>query len=165
MGIDHPIFLSIDRLDTKFGVRSYFNAHKQLRDSLTKRIRSINPDFIITFGPDGDSHHAEHIVVGSAVTEILLQQSWVDKYPLYYIAYTDSSSGLEELGYMDPKYINVEISYSPEEELIGLEANKCFVSQQTVTEMEEDHASKLRDTVNKSFFRRFTVKSGKQKSF
>ena len=64
MGIEHPIFLSIDRLDTKNGVRSYFNAHKQLRDSLTKRIRSINLDFIITFGPDGDSHHAEHIVVG-----------------------------------------------------------------------------------------------------
>jgi len=165
MGIEHPIFLSIDRLDTKNGVRNYFNAQKQLRDSLIKRIPSINPDFIITFGPDGDSHHAEHIVVGSAVTEILLQKGWVDKYPLYYIAYTNSSSGLEELGFMDPKYINVEISYSQEEELIGLEANKCFVSQQTVAEMEEDRASKLRDTVNKTLFRKFAVKSGKQTSF
>jgi N-acetylglucosamine malate deacetylase 2 len=165
MGIEHPIFLSIDRLDTKNGVRSYFNAHKQLRDSLIKRISSINPDFIITFGPDGDSHHAEHIVVGSAVTEILLLQGWVDKYPLYYIAYTDSSSGLEELGYMDSKYINVEVSYSQEEELIGLEANKCFVSQQTVAEMEDDRASKLRDTVNKALFRKFAVKLGKQASF
>ena len=116
MGIERPIFLSIDRLDTKNGVRTYFNAHKQLRDSLTKRIHSINPDFIITFGPDGDSHHAEHIVVGSAVTEVLLQHDWVDKYPLYYIAYKNSSSGLEELGFMDSKYINVEISYSQEEE-------------------------------------------------
>jgi len=165
MGIERPIFFSIDRLDTKNGVRSYFNAHKQLRDSLTKRIHSINPDFIITFGPDGDSHHAEHIVVGSAVTEVLLQHDWVDKYPLYYIAYTNSSSGLEELGFMDSKYINVEISYSQEEELMGLEANKCFVSQQTVVEMEEDRASKLKDTVNKSFFRKFSVKSDKQTSF
>src|SRR5215204_3046478 len=131
MGIEHPIFLSIDRLDTKNGVRTYFNAHKQLRDSLIQRIHSINPDFIITFGPDGDSHHAEHIVVGSAITEILLQQGWVNKYPLYYIAWTNSSSGLEELGFMDHKYINVEISFSHDEKLIGLEANKCFVSQQT----------------------------------
>jgi LmbE family N-acetylglucosaminyl deacetylase len=165
LGIEPPIFLSIDRLDTKNGVRTYFNAHKQLRNSLIKRIPSINPDFIITFGPDGDSHHAEHIVIGSAVTEVLLQQGWVDKYPLYFIAYTDSSSGLEELGFMDPKYINVEISYTQEEELIGLEANRCFVSQQTEAEMKEDRASKLRDTVNKSFFRRFAIKSGKQTSF
>ena len=48
---------------------------------------------------------------------------------------------------------------------MGLEANKCFVSQQTVVEMEEDRASKLKDTVNKSFFRKFSVKSGKQRSF
>jgi LmbE family N-acetylglucosaminyl deacetylase len=74
MGIEPPVFLSIDRLDTKIGVRNYFNAHKQLLDSLIQRIATINPDIIITFGPDGDSHHAEHIVVGSAVTEFSLQK-------------------------------------------------------------------------------------------
>jgi LmbE family N-acetylglucosaminyl deacetylase len=30
MGIETPIFLSIERLDTKIGVRNYFNSHKQL---------------------------------------------------------------------------------------------------------------------------------------
>jgi LmbE family N-acetylglucosaminyl deacetylase len=165
MGIEHPIFLSIDRLDTRNGVRSYFNSHQQLRDSLTRRVADIDPDFIITFGPDGDTHHAEHIVVGSAVTEILLQHDWVDKYPLFYIAWINSSNGSEELGFVDQKFVNVEISYSQEEELIGLEANRCFVSQLTPSELEEDRASKLKDTVNKSFFRRFAVKSGKQTGF
>ncbi len=78
----------MERLDTKIGVRNYFNAHKQFRTDLIEKIAAINPDFIITFGPDGDSHHSEHIVTGSAVTEILLQQGWVAKYPLYYVAYT-----------------------------------------------------------------------------
>lgn len=165
MGIEPPIFLSIDRLDTKNGVRTYFNAHKQLRDSLTKRIPMIDPAFIITFGPDGDSHHAEHIVVGSAVTEMLLQHGWVNKYPLYYVAYTNSSPGAEELGVMHPDYINVEIGYTQEDKLIGLEANKCFKSQFTEAEMEEDRARKLSDTVNKAFFRRFAITSGKQTSF
>lgn len=165
MGIERPIFLSIDRLDTKFGVRKYFDCHKQLRDSLINRIAGLDPDFIITFGPDGDTHHAEHIVVGSAVTEVLLQQQWVDKYPLYYIAWTGQSAGFEELGFVDPSYINVEISYSQEDELLGLEANRCFVSQLTASEMEEDRVSKLKDMSNKSLFRRFAVKSGKQTSF
>ncbi len=165
MGIEPPIFLSIDRLDTKNGVRNYFNAHKQLRESLAEQIAAIDPGIILSFGPDGDSHHAEHIVVGGAVTEVILQKAWVDKYPLYYIAYTHPSAGLEELGYMDEKYINVEISYSQQDELIGLSANKCYVSQQTPSEMQDDNDSKLKDSVNKSFFRRLAVKQGRRTSF
>jgi LmbE family N-acetylglucosaminyl deacetylase len=165
MGIEPPIFLSIDRLDTKIGVRNYFNAHKQLLDSLIHKIAAIDPDIIITFGPDGDSHHAEHIVVGSAVTEVLLQKGWVGKYPLYYIAYNKYYGEMGDVGYMDEKYINVEVSYSQQDELIGLAANKCYASQITAAEMQADHESKVKDTVNKSFFRRFSIKQGKQKGF
>ncbi len=83
MGIEPPIFLSVERLDTKIGVRNYFDAHKKLRSALEENIATINPNFIITFGPDGDTHHSEHIVIGSAVTQVLLQQGWMEKYPLY----------------------------------------------------------------------------------
>ena len=166
LGIDHPIFFGIDRLDTKIGVRNYFNCHKQFRDSLAKRIPDINPDFIITFGPDGDTHHAEHLVVGGAVTEVLLQNDWVEKYPLYYIAWTKDNSPPEAgLGIIDPKYINVEISYSQEEELTGLEANQCFKSQFTTADFEEDRKIKLSDTTNKAYFRRFSVNLGKKTAF
>ena len=165
MGVEQPIFLSIDRLDTKIGVRNYFNAHKQLRDSLIQKISTINPDIIITFGPDGDSHHAEHIVVGSAVTEILLQKGWVEKYPLYYIAYNKHYAESDDLGYIDEKYISVEVSYSQADELIGLAANKCYVTQFTADELQDDYKSKVKDTVNKSFFRRLAVKQGKQMDF
>src|SRR5215203_1760183 len=119
----------------------------------------------ITFGPDGDSHHAGHIVVGSAVTEVLLQKGWVGKYPLYYIAYNKYYGEMGDVGYMDEKYINVEVSYSQEDELIGLAAKKCYVSQITASEMQTDYESKLKDTNNKSFFRRFSIKQGKQKGF
>ncbi|MBG9376969.1 PIG-L family deacetylase [Panacibacter sp. DH6] len=165
MGIEPPIFLSIDRLDTKNGVRNYFLSHKQLRESLIQNIPIINPDIIITFGPDGDTHHAEHIVIGGAVTEVILQNGWVDKYPLYYVAYDRTSPGLEAVGFMDSKYINVEITYSEEEELIGLAANKCYVSQIAPAEMQEDYDRKRKDTINKSFFRKFVIKEGRQVNF
>lgn len=166
LGIDHPIFFGIDRLDTKNGVRNYFNCHKQLRDSLSQRIPDINPDFIITFGPDGDTHHAEHLVVGGGVTEVILQHDWVQKYPLYYIAWTKDNSPPEAgLGIIDPKYINVEIRYSQEEELVGLEANKCFKSQFTTSEFEEDRKSKLSDSTNRAYFRKFSVTLGKTNAF
>lgn len=166
MGIEPPVFLSVERLDTKIGVRNYFNAHKELRRKLVEYISRINPDLIITFGPDGDTHHSEHIVIGSAVTEVLLQQGWVDKYPLYYIAYNNETKSIDgELGYMDNKYINVEIKYSQEDELIGLDANRCFFSQLSAEELEADRISKLADTKNTSYFRRFAISKEKKKSF
>lgn len=165
MGIEPPVFLSVDRLDTKNGVRNYFLSHKQLRELLIQKIPQINPDIILTFGPDGDTHHAEHIVIGGAVTEVILQKDWVDKYPLYYVAYEHTTPGLEAVGFMDPKYINVEISYSDEEEKIGLEANKCYVSQFTPEELQEDYDRKLKDTENKSYFRRLVVKQGRKTKF
>jgi N-acetylglucosamine malate deacetylase 2 len=165
MGVEPPIFLSIERLDTKIGVRNYFNAHKQLRDSLIQRIPAINPDLIITFGPDGDSHHAEHIVVGSAVTEVLLQKGWVKKHPLYYFAYNQRQAKGDDLGYIANKYINVEVNYSQEDEMIGLAAYKCYVTQFTSSEIQADYDRKVKDTVNKAYFRRFSVAERRQKGF
>lgn len=168
MGLPEPIFLGIERLDTREGVGNYFKSHRQLRDSLVHYISSLNPDIILSFGPDGDTHHAEHIVTGAAVTEVLLRRGWVDRYPLYYLAWTKKQSdnfGLEELGYVADSYLNVRIDYSQEEELKALEAFRCYRTQFTDQEMEEDRARKLKDKENYLYFRRFVAKSGVQQGF
>lgn len=56
MGIAEPIFLGIQRLDTKIGAGIYFKEHKKFLELLKEKIAAINPDFILTFGPDGDTH-------------------------------------------------------------------------------------------------------------
>lgn len=165
MGIADPIFLGIERLDTKIGVRNYFNEHKGLLDTLKILIPIIRPDIIITFGPDGDSHHAEHIVTGATVTELLLQEGWVDKYPLYYLAWTKELGEVADLGYVNEKYFNIKIDYSNEEELIGLEAMKCNVTQFTAQEMKEDFDKKTKDGNNFVHFRRFVVQKGLKNDF
>lgn len=116
MGISEPVFLGIERLDTKIGVGKYFGEHKKLLQLLKENIPVINPDCILTFGPDGDKHHAEHIVTGAAVTELLLREGWVDKYPLYYVAWTKDQGKAFDLGYLNEQYFNVKISYTQEEE-------------------------------------------------
>lgn len=164
-GIKEPIFLGIDRLDTKIGVRNYFNEHKKFLDTLKILIPSINPDIIITFGPDGDTHHSEHIVTGATVTELLLQEGWVEKYPLYYLAWTKGQGKIGDLGYANEKYFNVKIEYTAEEELIGLEANKCYISQFTPEELKEDYDKKVKDANNFIHFRRFVVQKGLKNNF
>ncbi len=84
LGTESPVFLGIERLDTRIGTGKYFKEHQRFMDSLKVRIPLINPDLIITAGPDGDTHHSEHIVVGATVTELLLAEGWVEKYTLYH---------------------------------------------------------------------------------
>ncbi|MBS4066804.1 MAG: PIG-L family deacetylase [Chitinophagaceae bacterium] len=167
MGISEPIFLGIERLDTKIGVGKYFAEHKKFLELLKEKISTINPHLILTFGPDGDTHHAEHIVTGSAVTELLLREGWVEKYPLYYLAWTKhQASGLiEELGYVNEQYFNVKIEYTQAQENKALEIMPCYVTQYTPEELKEDRENKLKDKNHVLHFRRFIVLKELQENF
>jgi N-acetylglucosamine malate deacetylase 2 len=74
LGIEPPIFFGIERLDTKIGTGNYFKEHQRFMDSLKVRIPLINPDIIITAGPDGDTHHSEPIVVRATQTDLLMTE-------------------------------------------------------------------------------------------
>jgi LmbE family N-acetylglucosaminyl deacetylase len=165
MGIAEPVFLGIDRLDTRIGVGKYFGEHKKLLQLLKEQIPIINPDCILTFGPDGDTHHAEHIVTGAAVTELLLREGWVDKYPLYYVAWTKDQGNVFDLGYVNEQYFNVKIEYTQEEENKALQIMPCYVTQFTSEELKEDRKKKLDDKTNAIYFRRFVVKKGLKNEF
>ncbi|HEY1021990.1 MAG TPA: PIG-L family deacetylase [Flavisolibacter sp.] len=160
LGIEPPIFLGIDRLDTRIGVGKYLGEHKKLLDTLKKILPRINPSFILTFGPDGDTHHAEHIVTGAAVTELLLREGWVEKYPLYYLAWTKEQGETFQLGAVDAQYFNVKIDYTQQEEDKALQIMPCYVTQFTADELKEDREKKTADKTNAIHFRRFVVQKG-----
>lgn len=165
MGIEEPIFLGIERLDTKIGVGKYFGEHKKLLALLKVKIAAIDPDYIITFGPDGDTHHAEHIVTGAAVTELLLREDWVDKYPLYYLAWTKEVGEMFDLGYVNEKYFNVKIGYTQEEEDRALAIMPCYQTQYLPEELVADREKKINDRSNTIYFRRFVTGKGVKNDF
>ena len=165
IGIEEPIFLGIERLDTLIGVGKYFAEHKKLLALLKEKIPTIDPEFIITFGPDGDTSHSEHIVTGAAVTELLLRESWVKRYPLYYLAWTKELGNKFDLGWVDSQYFNVKIEYSQEDENKVLEMMPCYVTQFTQEEIVEDHKEKLADRSNTAYFRQFSVSKGLRSKF
>lgn len=165
LGIEEPIFLGIDRLDTKIGVGKYFAEHKKLLELLKEKVPAIDPDFIITFGPDGDTSHAEHIVAGASVTELLLREGWVEKYPLYYLSWTKEQAKLFDLGHVDDRYLNVMIEYTQAEENKALDIMPCYVTQYTPAEIQEDRQKKLAEKSNTIFFRRFSVTKGLRDRF
>jgi LmbE family N-acetylglucosaminyl deacetylase len=158
LNINPPIYLHIERLDTKIGVRPYLNNRKKLLEDLKTYIQKLQPDVLITFGPDGEYGHSEHIVTGAIVTELLLREGWVNKYPLYFpVDLKEDVTDNDELSYVNAEYINLKVAYSDEDEKKCFEAAKCYVSQFTQEEMKEliDGASK--DKKNTKSFRRFFV--------
>ena len=167
LGIEPPIFLGIERLDTKIGVGTYFGQHKKFLQLLKEKIDSIKPSVLLTFGPDGDTHHAEHIVTGAAVTELLLREGWVDQYPLYYVVWTKKQSDnfMEELGYVHEQYYNVKQTYTQAQEDKALQIMSCYATQYTAEEISDDRKKKLADKDNTIYFRRFVAKRGMQEGF
>lgn len=159
LGIEKPIYFSIERLDTKIGVRAYLNGRKRFIEKLKEQIIMIKPDVLISFGPDGEYGHSEHIVVGASVEELLLREGWVEKYPLYFAMDTKATAADDpDLGYVAEKYMNAAVTFSEQDGEKYNEAVKCYVSQFTPEEMQEsiDHAKNAKKV---RYFRRFAASS------
>jgi N-acetylglucosamine malate deacetylase 2 len=155
LGITPPIFLAIDRLDTKSGVRSYLNGRKRFLELLSAQLSTLQPDVLVTFGPDGEYGHPEHIVASAAVTEILLRDGLVDKYPLYYIAWQrEQVLDDDSLSFVDPRYLGTVATFSDEDEMRSFEAAKCYKTQFTQEQIENQIAVASR-AENRVYFRRF----------
>lgn len=165
LGIEPPIFLGIERLDTQIGTGKYFREHQRLMDSLKARIPSINPDIIITAGPDGDTHHSEHIVIGAAVTELLLANGWVEKFPLYHFAWKKAPGLSDDFAFVDEQYFNVKVSYTANEESKAMQALRCHVTQYTPEEFDEEEKRRSEDKEKVIHFRRFVVAKGLKSGF
>lgn len=164
--INPPIYLHIDKLDTKFGVRQYLNGRKKAMEELKKYIDKISPDLLLTFGPDGEYGHSEHIVTGAMVTEILLKEGWVDKYPLYFpVDIKEDVIDDDGLSYIDKKYINLKVIFSNEDEQKMIEAAQCYVSQFTPEETKELIDVVTKNKANTRYFRRFIVSQKNRTEF
>ena len=171
LGAEPPIFLHVDRLDSKNSLRVFWNETKWAKDSLKRIITNLSPKAIITMGPDGDTGHPEHRVISGLTTELILRESWYDRYPLYYITWTKEQAdrfaqfGIDELMYADKRYVNLTVHYTNEDEARSWEATKCHDSQYTQKEIEEMISGDKADTVNQMHFRKFIVDQKKRTSF
>ena len=158
LGINPPIFLNINRLDTKYGVRPFLSGREMLLTDIKKTIQTLQPDLLITFGPEGEYGHAEHIVTGAIVIDLLLREGWVEKYPLYFPV--DKKGDVEEgdgNSFVDDRYLNVAITYTEEDETKSFEAAKCYVSQFEPEEIKNLIDDEVANKTNTKFFRQFST--------
>jgi len=162
LGIQPPVFLGFhDGLGGVSGIDEYFKQTTGLKKKLKEQIAQINPDLIITFGPDGDTGHPDHRGISDIATEVILSEGWYEKYPLYYIGWLKEKivdipqGGLTSLNYVDKKYLNVRIKYSQSDQKKLFESLSCYKSQMTAADVQKWKDAELKDTSFTFYFRHF----------
>ncbi|MES1219437.1 MAG: PIG-L family deacetylase [Bacteroidota bacterium] len=163
-----PIFLGMGRLiyDPIKKPRDYYIKTKKLKSVLQQKIKELKPDAIITFGPDGDSGHPEHRIVSSIITEIILYNGWVERYPLYYAGWPKEKNPIDQIqgtGEVDKKYLTVEIHFSEKDKAIAFEAFTCYKNQFSTQQIQERKDEDAADKLNVFYFRQLIV-SNKRKT-
>jgi len=165
LGIENPIFLGAhDVFGAMSGIDEYFRQTAEVKQKLTRTITEINPDAIITFGPDGDTGHMDHKGISDLVTEVLLMnKGFYEKYPLYYLAWPKEKEvsipqgSLNSLNYVDKNYRNIHIKYTEEDRDKALKSLECYKSQLTNEDVEKWREAELKDTTFTTYFRKFVT--------
>lgn len=170
LGIMPPVFLSFTSMDRKYGekdgVRAAVETGNRFKEKIKDLFMQLQPDLVISFGPEGEYGHPEHIIAGSLVTELLLREGWVEKYPLYYFGWTKTqeADGDGWVRYADDQYFNVAVHYTQEDEQKAMESIKCYptgFSQKDITEMIGFESKRE----NVLYFRKFVVEKGLKREF
>ena len=166
LGIEPPIFLGAhDGLGMFEGVGPYFGQTIPLKQKIKEQITAIQPTAILTFGPDGDTGHADHRAISAITTEVILSEGWYDTYPLYYIAWPKEKivsipqGQMSSLNYVDEKYLNVRIQYTEADRSKLFESLNCYKSQFTPSDVQEWIDAELKDSTFTFYFRKFTLDS------
>lgn len=139
LGIKEPITLGYhDQLKLQDGFFGHVPYAQQLLRDLDSVINRVNPDAIITWGPEGGSNHMDHRIVGASVTHVYLSRDRTNNMKLYYVGIPSENLDEEDriLRGIEKKYLNARIPYTKEDAIKTVSAMECYRSQFSVERME-----------------------------
>ncbi len=156
LGIESPIWLGYhDQLKASEGFFGHTPYAQNLIRNLDSLVKKIEPDIIITWGPDGSSNHMDHRLVGASITQVYLSQNWSKTKALYFVA--SPTSKVEDadekiLRGVADSYLTKVISYSKEDGEKAISAFACYKTQFSQESMDK-MANRIRTGDYKVYFR------------
>lgn len=135
LGIPPPILLGLEDA----GLAS-FASLGQLRQEVRRIFRELNPDAVISFGPEGGTGHPDHRLVGVVVSEVV--QSGGEGIPqaLYYPSLPaermrHAPPAQPEVTAIPQKHLSIAVPFAPEDLEAADRAFACHYTQYTRPEM------------------------------
>ena len=104
-----------DQLKAAEGFDGHIPHVQQLILDLKKIVTEIEPDALITWGPDGVTTHMDHRLVGASVTQVFVSQKWNKPMDLFYFGVPSDFLPDEKartLRGQDRSYLTTQISFT-----------------------------------------------------
>tara|TARA_R110002049_G_scaffold78917_6_gene201411 strand:- start:6082 stop:7005 length:924 start_codon:yes stop_codon:yes gene_type:complete len=156
MEIEKPIWMGYhDQLKLKDGFFGHVPYIQEIMRKLDSLVIDIEPDVIITWGPDGGSNHMDHRLVGASITQVYLSKSRIKPLSLYYVATPASHIKNEDerlLAGISDDFLTTEIAYSEEDRENTIRAFQCYRTQYSEESMKR-MAGRLRSGDQKIYLR------------
>ena len=121
-----------DQLKSGEGYDGHIPHVRALIKELYEIVERIQPDAIITWGPDGRSNHMDHRLVGASVTQVFVSKIWKKPMDLYFYGTpSDEIDDLESriLSGQDKSYLTTRVPYNVEDLDRTVAHLACHVSQ------------------------------------
>ena len=104
-----------DQLKAAEGFDGHIPHVQQLILDLKKIVTEIEPDALITWGPDGVTTHMDHRLVGASVTQVFVSQKWNKPMDLFYFGVPSDflpDQKARTLRGQDRSYLTTQISFT-----------------------------------------------------
>ncbi|MBI2402262.1 MAG: PIG-L family deacetylase [Gemmatimonadetes bacterium] len=136
LGIHAPILLGLEDA----GLASFASLGR-LREEVRRVLRDLQPEAVISFGPEGGTGHPDHRLVGAVVTEVV--QSGGEGIPraLYYPSLPsermkDAPPARPEVTSIPQKHLPIVVPFAPEDFEAAHQAFACHYTQYPPAEMD-----------------------------
>ena len=155
-----------DQLRSAEGYDGHIPHVRGLLKEITEIVERIQPDAIVTWGPDGASNHMDHRLIGATVTQVFTSRQWENDMQLYFFGIPSdilpSKEAVIQRG-TDRRLLNVQIPFESHHLDIAYEALRCHASQYPSYIV--DQMKKERQALEqKVFLRQFVAPVGVTKS-
>lgn len=136
LGIAPPILVGLEDA----GLAS-FASLQRLREEIRRIFRELEPDAVITFGPEGGTGHPDHRLTGVVVTEVVQAGGAGVPQALYYASLPaermeNAPPARPQVTPMPRKLLSVTVPYEPRDFEAGRQAFACHATQYTPEEMD-----------------------------
>ena len=151
-----------DQLRSAEGYDGHIPHVRSLLKEITEIVERIQPDAIVTWGPDGASNHMDHRLIGAIATQVFTSRQWNNEMQLYFFGIPSdilpSKEAVIQRG-TDRSLLNVQIPFEPHHLDIAYEALRCHASQYPSNIV--DQMKKERQALEqKVFLRQFVAPTG-----
>jgi len=135
LGARDPILLGFPdgKLGDYLGDRSLMT---RLTDRIAKEIERLQPDVVVTWGPDGGTGHPDHRIVGNIATQLLRfgapgmpERLFYMYLPIEMIRLANPQRGEPPLLFPQAKYFTVKVPFTPADLDAAIRTMACHKTQ------------------------------------